>query len=181
MFKVPVPGTTDVHLSAAIVTNFNQKEYQVEEYQEMEAMETDILNELGEQFETIEDQIVDYKSTGPVTMRPATKREQKLLHFGDAGIIEDAEKVMQAPKSKKRRAEEDDYETKKLKDDPFYKLDGNKSVNKKNKEAAKKLSKRKTKNNVKLETCTDELDNFSFGGGEKEDYDFDDDYKIESD
>lgn len=169
----------DVHLSAAIVTNMNQKEFQIEEYQAMEAMETEILNELGEQFETIEDQVVDYKSTGPVSMRPPTKREQRALNYGDAGIIEDADVVMQAPKSKKRRAEEDDYETKKMRDDPVYKLDGNQTVNKKKKEATKKLNKKKTKNNIRIENCTDELDNFSLGGGEKEDYDFDDDFKIE--
>lgn len=80
-------------------------------------------------------------------------------------------------KKKKRRAEDDDYHTKKIKKDPVFKLEGNQSLNKQNKDAAKKLKKKREKNQKKISNVADVLENFSLG--QSGDYDFDEDFNIE--
>lgn len=171
----PVDNTMDVHLSASIVTN-EQKELGIDNLE-------DFMKQLDEHYKLNEnEEVMEVDTKGPVTMK-VDKRKNK-NSFGDANILEesdDDEEMEETPKKKIRKGEVDDgYDTKKIKKDPVFKLEGNLSLNKQSKEAAKKLKKKKEKNNKKITNVADELENFSLGMGDSDgdDYDFDDDYQM---
>lgn len=171
----PVDSSVDVHLSASIVTNASdKKELDVDNLD-------DFMKQLDEHYKLNEnEEVMEVDSKGPVNMK-IDKRKNK-NSFGDADIIEesDDDEEMEAVPVKKRKGEVDDgYDTKKMKKDPVFRLEGNQSLNKQSKEAAKKLKKKKEKNNKKITNVADELENFSLGlGTSKDDYDFDDDFQM---
>lgn len=95
---------------------------------------------------------------------------------------DDDEDMEEIPAKKQRKVDVDEgYDTRKLKKDPVFRLEGNQSLNKQNKEAAKKLKRKREKNEKKITNVADELENFSLGGGissKNDDYDFDDDFQM---
>lgn len=175
----PVDNTLDVHVSATIVSNPNeQKELDIENLD-------NFMTELDEHYKFgEEEEVMEVDTKGPVNMK-VDKRKNK-PDYGDANIIEensdedeDEEMEMPAKKRKSGNDVEDGYDAKKIKKDPVFRIEGNQSLNKQNKAAAKKLKKKKEKNIKKIENVADELENFSLKlGGGKEDYDFDNDFKM---
>lgn len=173
----PVDNSLDIHLGASIVTNSDdQKELQIDDLDELEAK---FMSQLDEHYNIDEDEnIMEMETKGPVTMK-SEKRQHAKDSYGDGDIIEDnLDEVLKADKVKKRKAnpKDDGYETKKMKEDPIFKIAGNQTVNKLNKTSAKKLKKQKEKTDKKISNVADSLDNFSLTTG---DYDFDEDYAIE--
>jgi nuclear GTP-binding protein len=173
----PLDNTLDIHLGASIVTNpSEQKELEIDNLEELEG---NFMTQLNEHYSFgTEDFVMEVETKGPVLMKTEKKQREK-ESYGDGDIIEeDVEQVLQTEKKKKRKAEDDGYDTKKLKSDPVFQIAGNQSLNKQNKNSAKKLKKQKVKTDKKISNVADVLDNFSLGGG---DYDFDEDYVVESD
>lgn len=166
----PVENSMDIHLSASIVSSSEQKEFQVDNLD-------DFMNQLNEHYELNEttDTVMEVETKGPVSMK-TEKRTKK--SYGEGDIIEedDDEEIMEMDTRKKRKAETDGYDTKKIKKDPVFKLEGNTSINKQKKNAAKQLKKKREKNIKKIANVADVLENFSLsGGGGKND----DDYEFE--
>jgi len=172
----PVDNVHDIHLSAAIVST-DAKEFQIENFEELEST---FMNELNEHYSIEKEEVMEVETKGSVAMK-LDKADQK-EGYGDSEIIEEElEEALKTSKKSKRKAVEDDYETKKLKADPVFKIEGNQSLNKQNKNSAKKLKKRMVKTDKKITSVADVLENFSLGGSGKAggDYDFDEDYNIE--
>ncbi|CRK88155.1 CLUMA_CG001940, isoform A [Clunio marinus] len=171
----PMDNSLDIHLGASIVTNpQEQKELQIDDLDELEKT---FMNQLDEHYNIETDEVVmEVETKGPVLMKTSKKNKND---YGDGDIFEDEEEVIKADKKKKRKSEDDGYETKKLKEDPVFKIAGNQSLNKLNKSSAKKLKKQKTKTDKKISNVADVLDNFSLDMGDDGDYDFDDDYVVE--
>lgn len=175
----PKDNSMDVHLSASIVANTSdRKEFNIDNLD-------DFMTQLNEHYEIKEnDTVMEVDSKGPVAMKTSKKSKES---FGDADIIEndddddEPEEVMETDKNKKkkRKANDDDYQTKKIKKDPVFKLEGNLTVNKQNKDAAKKLKKKREKNEKKISNVADVLESFSLKNAGSADYDFDQDFKIE--
>ncbi|CAO1423330.1 unnamed protein product [Diamesa serratosioi] len=174
----PEDNDKEIHISASIVkSDAPQEEFQIENYEEMEST---FMDQLQQHYECKPDDVMDVETKGPVSMRVGTKREMRNKEYGDGDIMEEnIEEVLLAARQKKRKAQDDDYETKKLKNDPVYKLDGNQSLNKQNKSDAKKQKKQKVKTDKKITNVADVLENFSLGAGKDDKYDFDDDYEVE--
>lgn len=173
--KPPVDNKFDVHLGASIVTT-DQKALEIDNLDELE---TNFMNQLNEHY-NFDEEAMEVETKGPVNMR-TDKRSQAKDSFGDGDIDEeDDETTVRTDKKKKRKADDDDdgYTTKKIKEDPVFKIEGNQSLNKQNKNSAKKLKKQRVKTDKKISNVADVLDNFSLGGGSG-DYDFDDDYIVE--
>ncbi|KAG5670945.1 hypothetical protein PVAND_001174 [Polypedilum vanderplanki] len=172
----PVDNSMDIHLSAAIVDNSSSdnKEFCVDNLDEF-------MNQLDEHYNLNDEVVMDIETKGPVSLR--TNKKQKNESYGEANIIEedDDEEMSEEPVNKKKKRkgadEDDDYKVKKIKSDPVFRLEGNQSLNKQNKDAAKKLKKKREKNEKKITNVADVLENFSLETGD--DYDFDDDYNIE--
>lgn len=172
----PNDNSLDIHIGASIVTT-EQKELEIDNLDELEE---NFMSQLNEHYNFDED-VMDYESKGPVTMKTENKsKKEDKESFGDGDIIQDdAEQTTKADKKKKRKADDDGYDTKKMKEDPVFQIEGNQTVNKQNKNSAKKLKKRQVKTEKKISSVTDVLDNFSLGGGTSGDYDFDEDYVVE--
>lgn len=182
----PLDNSLDIHLSASIVVNnpSEQKELNVDNLD-------DFMKELDQHYKFDEKQeVMEVDSKGPVTMK-VDKRKIKTKSYGDANIIEenseddddddDEEMEKEEVPAKKRKGKEveDGYDARKIKKDPIFRIEGNQSINKQNKSAAKKLKKKKEKNIKKISNVADVLENFSLSvGGSKEAYDFDNDYKM---
>lgn len=172
----PIDNSMDIHLSAAIVdsSSTDNKEFCVDNLDEF-------MNQLDEHYNFNDEVVMDIETKGPVSLR--TGKKQKNESYGEANIIEDDdddEEMSEEPIKKKKRKgaeEDDDYKVKKIKSDPVFRLEGNQSLNKQNKDAAKKLKKKREKNEKKITNVADVLENFSLETGD--DYDFDDDYNIE--
>lgn len=177
----PSDNSMNIHLSASIVTtnSSEQKEFSVDNLDEF-------MSSLNEHYSMEEGEFVmNVDSKGPVSMR--TNRKEKPI-VAEANIIEDddeedEEMVETVCKGKKRKGKdgsvEDDYLVKKIKNDPVFRLEGNQTTNKQNKDAAKKLRKKREKNNKKITNVADVLESFSLGGGNNDNYDFDEDYNVE--
>lgn len=102
---------------------------------------------------------MEVETKGPVMLKSDKRSKES---YGDGDIIEaDVEEVLKADKKRKRKADHDGYETKKLKEDPVFEIVGNQSLNKQNKNSAKK---QKVKVEKKISSVVDVLDNFSLGG-----------------
>ena len=168
----PIDNSMDIHLSASIVTNpSEQKELEIDN---LEELEKNFMTELNEHY-NFNEEIMEVESKGPVTMKTGIKQKSK-EDYGEGDIIEETEEVLKGEKKKKRKIDNDGYDTKKFKEDTVFKIAGNQSLNKQNKNSAKKMKKSKVKVEKKISNVTDVLDNFSLGGG---DYDFDNDYVVE--
>lgn len=172
----PVESTIDVHLSASIVTNVSdRKEFDIDNLD-------DFMQQLDDHYKLNEnEEIMEVETKGPVSMK-VDKRKNK-NSFGDANILEESEndEEMEDVTAKKRKGAVDDgYDVKKMKKDPVFKLEGNQSLNKKSKEVAKKLKKKKEKNIKKITSVADDLENFSLGSGKNknDEYDFDNDFQM---
>lgn len=179
----PVDNSLDIHLSASIVVNpAEQKELEVDNLE-------DFMKELDEHYEFKDtEEVMEVDTKGPVTMKVDKRKINK--SYGDANIIEEEENddddddddmEEEAVPTKKRKGKEveDAYDARKIKKDPIFRIEGNQSINKQNKSAAKKLKKKKEKNIKKISNVADVLENFSLNvGGSKEAYDFDNDYKM---
>lgn len=177
----PVDNSLDVHLGASIVTDSgDQKELQIDNLDELEAK---FMSQLNEHYNIDKEELImEVETKGPVSMK-SDKRAHAKDSFGDGGIIEDDEQeVQKADKKKKRKGEDDDYGAKKMKQDPVFKITGNQSLNKQNKNSVKKLKKKMLRTDKKISGIADVLDNFTLDMGSGEgsgEYDFDDDYVIE--
>lgn len=172
--KPPVDNTFDVHLGASIVTT-DQKELEIDNLDELE---TKFMTQLNDHY-NFNEEAMEFETKGPVTMK-TDKRSHTKDSYGDGDIDEDDDELaLKADKKKKRKADADDgHSTKKLKEDPVFQIEGNQSLNKQNKNSAKKLKKQRVKTDKKISNVADVLDNFSLGGASG-DYDFDDDYVVE--
>lgn len=169
----PVDNSMDIHLSASIVTNpSEQKELEIDN---LEELEKNFMTELNEHY-NFNEEVMEVESKGPVTMKTGIKQKSKEEDYGEGDIIEETEEVLKGEKKKKRKIDNEGYDTKKFKEDTVFKIAGNQSLNKQNKNSAKKIKKQKVKVDKKISNVTDVLDNFSLGGG---DYDFDNDYVVE--
>lgn len=177
----PKDNSMDVHLSASIVANTSdKKEFNIDNLD-------DFMNQLNTHYEIADNEtVMEVDTKGPVSMKTSKKSKES---YGDADIIEnddddddDEQEIMMETdnsKKKKRKANDDDYQTKKIKSDPVFKIEGNLSLNKQNKDAAKKLKKKKEKNEKKISNVADVFEGFSLKNAGSADYDFDEDFKIE--
>lgn len=169
----PVDNSLDIHLGASIVTNSaDQKELEIDN---LEELEKNFMSQLDEHYNFNKDEtVMEVETKGPVSMKSDKRKKES---YGDGDIIEEnVEEVLQAEKKRKRKADDDGYA---MRDDPVFKMAGNQSLNKQNKNSVKKLKKQRVKTDKKISNVADVLDNFSLGGGTSGDYDFDDDYIVE--
>lgn len=164
----PIENTQDIHLGASIVTT-EQKELQIDN---LEELEKNFMDQLDEHYK-FDEEVMDVDSKGPVTMK-TDKKGNKIYGEGDI-IEEDDEVAVKTSKKKKRKADDGDQNSR-TKEDPVFQIEGNQSLNKQNKNSAKKMKKQKVKTDKKISNVADVLDNFSLGGG---DYDFDEDFVVE--
>lgn len=169
----PVDNSLDIHLGASIVSNpADQKELEIDNLDELEE---NFMSQLNEHYKFEDETVMEVETKGPVSMKSDKRKKES---YGDGDIIEeDAEEVLQSERKRKRKGDNDDGYA--VRDDPVFKIAGNQSVNKQNKNSAKKLKKQKVKVDKKISSVADVLDNFSLGGGASGDYDFDDDYNVE--
>lgn len=168
----PLEDLTDVHLGASIVTTAT-KELEIDNLAELEQ---NFMSELNEHY-SFNEEFMEVETKGPVSMKSDKRNKDHKESYGDGDIIDDVE-IKKADKKRKRKAGDDDTESKKAKEDPVFQIEGNQSLNKQNKASAKKLKKQRVKTDKKISNVADVLDNFSLGGGGG-DYDFDDDYNVE--
>jgi nuclear GTP-binding protein len=168
----PVDNSMDIHLSASIVSNpSEQKELEIDN---LEELEKNFMTELNEHY-NFNEEVMEVETKGPVTMKTDKKSKSK-EDYGEGDIFEDTEAILKADKRKKRKIDDEGYDEKKFKKDTVFQIEGNQSLNKQNKNSAKKIKKQKVKTDKKISNVADVLDNFSLGGG---DYDFDEDYNVE--
>lgn len=157
----PVDDSNDIHLSASIVTS-DQKEFQIDNLDELEQ---NFMKELNEQYaftdtvmdlgDVMTDDSKDFKSQ-PVAMKTGkASNTEKII---EADSDDDME---EAPKSSKRDIVDEGYDTKKMKKDPIFRIKGNQSLNKNIKSAAKKMKKGMVKREKKISNVADALDKFS--------------------
>lgn len=170
----PVDSSMDVHLSASIVTSTaEQKEFNVDNLD-------DFMNQLNEHYEFTENEVcMEIDTKGPVSMRTGKSKSKE--SYGEGDIIEEEDEdevemdmIDSKKSSKKRKVDDDDYQTKKIKNDPVFKLDGNESKNKLIKNAAKKLKKKREKEKKKVSDVEDIFGNFSLSNSKSTD-DYDED------
>jgi nuclear GTP-binding protein len=115
----PEENIDDVHVSASIVNDPSQAEFQIDNYTELESK---ILEELNQQFE-IKEEVMEVETKGPVEIRQGKHGQVKSKDYGEGEIIEDAE--MDEVVTKKRKiAVNDGYDAAKMKADPIFKLEG---------------------------------------------------------
>ena len=79
---------------------------------------------------------MEVETKGPISMK--TEKRKNKASYGDGDINEqELEEALKADKKKKRKATDDDYETKKLKSDSVFQIADNQSLNKQSKNSAK--------------------------------------------
>lgn len=176
----PPEDDRETHISASIVSGpaTEAREFDVDNF---EAMETEVLQNFSEKI----DDVMEYKSTGPVQM--ATEHE---LEAPQTHIIEDeggAESKMEqddgAPAAKRGRGSADGV-GKKV--DATMLLEGNQTLNRNRKAELKKQKKRMVKTEKKVSNVADVLENFTLDGlssttaaaasGGDDDYSFETDF-----
>jgi nuclear GTP-binding protein len=169
----PVDNSFDIHLGASIVSNPSaQKELEIDN---LEELEKNFMAELNEHY-NFNEEIMEVETKGPVTMK-SESRSKPSEDYGDGDIIEEElDEVLKADKKKKRKIDDDGYDTKKFQKDKVFKIEGNQSLNKLNKNSAKKMKKQKVKVDKKISNVADVLDNFTLGSGSG-DYDFDEEFE----
>lgn len=162
----PVDDSQDTHLEASIVSA-GHKEFKIDD---LEELEKNFMSQLDEHY-GFNEEIMEVETKGPVQMKTDKKSKSK-ASFGEGDIFEETSG------RKKRKSDDSTLDTKKMKKDPVFQIEGNLSVNKQIKNSAKKMRKRMVKTEKKVSNVADVLENFSLES-KSGDYDFEKDYILE--
>lgn len=172
----PPEDDRETHISASIVSGGAAAEAREFDVDNFEAMETEVLQNFSEKI----DDVMEYKSSGPVQMAAEDELDQRTHIIETDGDDIKMDDDSAGPSAAKRgRSAADGGVGKKV--DAAMLLEGNQTLNRNRKAELKKQKKRLVKTEKKVSNVADVFENFSLGAsttaGADEDYSFEKDFE----